>query len=260
MPPQTIAQLFDLTGKGAIVTGAAMGLGQAIALRLAEAGASVMITDIDQEAASQTVEQIKTSGGKAESIHADVASVADAEKAVEATVEAFGRLDILVNNAAIAEAEVDWPEVSPERAAAIVDTNLRGTVLAVRLALEPMQRNGGGCIVNVASGGAFQPSLPQAAYVGTKAGIVHFSRSCEGLTETHGVHVACLCPGMVDTPGFARLARDGGFPPWLRESLDAYEMLRPEQVAQKILALMRDPACAGKVETISGGPRKESCD
>ena len=98
---QNIAGLFDLTGKAAIVTGGAMGIGQGIAQRLAEAGAAVMITDINLEAENTTVNQIRASGGKAQAIQADVSSVADAKRVVQETVRAFGRLDILVNNAGI---------------------------------------------------------------------------------------------------------------------------------------------------------------
>ena len=101
MATQTIAQLFDLSGKSAIVTGGAMGIGQAIAFRLAEAGFSVMIADIDQKAADQTVNQIKARGGQAQAIRADVTNSADVKKVVQATINTFGSLDILVNNAGI---------------------------------------------------------------------------------------------------------------------------------------------------------------
>src|SRR5205085_700436 len=101
MAKQSIAGLFDLTGKVAIVTGGAMGIGQAIALRLAEAGASVMITDINQDAAKETVEQIGSTGGKAEWIYADASIASDAPKVIQAAVKALGGLDILINNAGI---------------------------------------------------------------------------------------------------------------------------------------------------------------
>ena len=101
MTTQPIAELFDLSGKGAIVTGGAMGIGKAIALRLAEAGASVMIADVGLEAASQTVKDILARGGKAQAVKTDVGSSADARKMTEETVRAFGRLDILVNNAGV---------------------------------------------------------------------------------------------------------------------------------------------------------------
>ncbi|MBN2098487.1 MAG: SDR family NAD(P)-dependent oxidoreductase, partial [Dehalococcoidia bacterium] len=98
---KTIAQIFDLTGKGAIVTGGGMGIGRAIVMRLAEAGAAVMIVDIDMEAAGKVVQRVKERGGKAEAIKADIRSLADAKKVAEATVKSFGSLDILVNNAGI---------------------------------------------------------------------------------------------------------------------------------------------------------------
>ena len=98
---KTIAQLFDLSGKGAVVTGGAMGIGQGIAFRLAEAGAGVIIADIAMNEAKDTVKQIKDKGGKAKAIRADVRRAADAEKAIQAAVDAFGSIDILVNDAGI---------------------------------------------------------------------------------------------------------------------------------------------------------------
>src|SRR5689334_12483995 len=98
---QPIGQLFDLTGKVAIVTGGAMGIGQGIALRLAEAGAVVVIADVSLPAAEETASQIRATGGKAKAVRADAASVADAKRTVQETVREFGRLDILVNNAGI---------------------------------------------------------------------------------------------------------------------------------------------------------------
>ncbi|MCP4613256.1 MAG: SDR family NAD(P)-dependent oxidoreductase, partial [Planctomycetes bacterium] len=97
----TISELFDLSGKSTIVTGGGTGIGQAISMRLAEAGASVMITDINLEAGNQTVEIIKANGGKAQAIQADASSASDAKKTAQATIDAFGRIDILVNNAGI---------------------------------------------------------------------------------------------------------------------------------------------------------------
>ncbi len=98
---QTIAQLFDLSGKAAVVTGGAMGIGRAIVFRLTEAGAAVMIADLDQQAASKTVEQIRSGHGKAESIVADARSSTDAVRVMEATRDAFGSVEILVNNAGV---------------------------------------------------------------------------------------------------------------------------------------------------------------
>jgi 3-oxoacyl-[acyl-carrier protein] reductase len=247
---------MEIRDQVAIVTGAGSGLGRATAVALAQAGArAVVIADIDVAGAGATADLVKLAGAEPLVVPTDLAELEQLRRLFGETEKHFGRLDILVNNAAIAEGEVDWPDVDPEQAARVVDVNLRGTILATRLAIDVLARFGGGRILNVASGGAFQPSLPQAAYVGTKAGIVHFSRSCEGLKESHGIHVSCLCPGMIDTPGFAKLDREGGRPAWLQASVDAYEMLQPEEVAAKLLEVLQDPECAGKVEIISGGPK-----
>src|SRR5689334_8550178 len=146
---QSIAQLFDLTSKVAIVTGGALGIGQGIALRLAEAGAAVMVTDINLEAATATVEQIRAAGGKAQAIKADAASVADAKKTVKETVQAFGRLDILVNNAGI------YPmmpalQVTEELWDKVLNLNLKGLFFACQAAAAQMiAEDHGGKIINL---------------------------------------------------------------------------------------------------------------
>ncbi len=151
MGTQSIAEIYDLKGKAAIVTGGAMGIGEAIASRLAEAGASVMIADISQEAANTVVEKIKSAGGKAESIYADAGSADDAKKVVQATVQAFGRLDILINNAgiypfspALQTNEALWDKV--------LGINLKGVFFYTQAAAQQMIQEGhGGKIVNIAS-------------------------------------------------------------------------------------------------------------
>lgn len=201
MTTQTIAQLFDLTGKGAIVTGAAMGIGQAIASRLAEAGAGVMITDINPEAASQTVEQIMARGGKARAIHADATSADDAKKAVEATVESFGRLDILVNNAGI------YPfspilEISEEMWNKVLDINLKGVYSYSQAAAREMVRAGhGGKIVNIASMEGLHPREQLAAYVASKGGMIMLTKAMALELATHNILINAIAPGGVWTPG-----------------------------------------------------------
>ncbi len=124
MEKRSLAQLFDLTGKAAIVTGGAMGIGQAIALRLTEAGAAVMIADLNLEAALETVEQIVSAGGKAAALQADASSVSDATKVAQMTVATFGSVDILVNNAAARSIApiMDLSEAQWER---VINTDLK---------------------------------------------------------------------------------------------------------------------------------------
>jgi len=167
---QTIAQLFDLEGMGAIVTGGAKGIGQGIAMRLAEAGASVMISDIDMESARLTAQQIKDDGGKARAIQADVRKALDANKVAQATSQAFGSLDILVNNAGIYPFKPAL-KISEDMWDKVIDINLKGVFLSSQSAAKEMIKSGrGGKIINIASVDALKPSGLVAHYNASKAG------------------------------------------------------------------------------------------
>ncbi len=202
METRTIVQLFDFTGKSAIVTGGAMGIGLAIALRLAEAGASVMIADIDLEAASQTVEQIRGNGGRAQAIRADVASVDDVGKMAQATMEAFGSIDILVNNAGIFPIVPNMMDISGELWDKVLGINLKGAFLCSQAVAREMIKAGrGGKIVNIASKAAFHPRIGMAPYSASKAGVVMLTKSLALELAPDNILVNAVAPGGVITPG-----------------------------------------------------------
>jgi len=199
---QSIAQLFDLSGKGAVVTGGGMGIGKAIALRLAEAGAGVMITDVDVETATQTASEIQASGGKAQAIKADASSIADASKVVQATVKAFGSLDILVNNAGV----YPWApvmEITDEMWDKTHDTNLKGVFFYSQAAAKEMIRAGrGGKIVNIASKDGINPGGYSAvSYVASKGGVIMLTKALALELAPHGILVNAVAPGGIITPG-----------------------------------------------------------
>jgi len=261
---QTIAQLFDLTGKGAIVTGGAMGIGQAISCRLAEAGASVMITDIDLEAASQTVEQIKARGGKAQAIRADARSKADARKVVQTTVEAFGRLDILVNNAGI------YPmspvlEASEELWDKVLDTNLKGAFFYSQAAAQEMIKAGhGGKIINIASIDALHPYGATAHYAASKAGVVMLTKALALELGLHEILVNAVAPGGIMTPGTVATRRaislatgmnDEQIIQSFTERLPLRRMGQPDDVAKVVLFLASAAAdyMTGSLVLVDGG-------
>lgn len=202
MTPQTVAQLFDLTGKAAIVTGGAMGIGEAIALRLAEAGASVMIADINLEAASQVVEQINSGGGQAQAIYADARRVSDARKVTRATVKAFGSLDILVNNAAIYPSSSAL-EMSKEMWDRVLNLNLRGVLFYSQAAAREMIKAGhGGKIINTAAVAALHPMMvDQAHYGASKGGVVTLTKALALEFAPHNIQVNAVAPGAIMTPG-----------------------------------------------------------
>jgi len=207
MQSQPISQLFDLTGKAALVTGGAMGIGQAISLRLAEAGASVMIADIDT--AGATVKEIETRGGRAEAIRTDVSITSDAQKAARATVEAFGSLDILVNNAGIYPL-VPVMELTEEIWDRVLDINLKGAFFCSQYAAREMIGAGnGGKIINMGSLVSVHPWLNMAHYGISKAGLHMLTKSLALELAPHNILVNIVAPGVIVTPGAIAMASSG---------------------------------------------------
>jgi len=197
----TIAQLFDLSGKGTVVTGGAMGIGQGIAFRLAEAGAGVMVADIDLKAATQTAQQIEARGGKAQAIRADVRSAADAEKVAQATVDAFGSLDILVNNAGIFPSS-RFLDISEESWDKVLDINLKGAFLYSQAAARAMIKAGhGGKIINIASMEALKPIGGHTHYSASKSGVAMLTKSMALELAADKILVNAVAPGGIQTPG-----------------------------------------------------------
>jgi 2-dehydro-3-deoxy-D-gluconate 5-dehydrogenase len=201
MSGQTISELFDLKGKGAIVTGGALGIGKSIVLRLAEAGASVMISDINLEEANKTAEEVKASGGHAIGIKADAASAGDAGKVAQAAVDAFGSLNILVNNAGIypfspvlATTEDLWDKV--------IDINLKGVFLYSQAAAQIMSKSQkGGKIINIASMDAIKPTGMCAHYDASKGGVAMLTKAMALELAPMKILVNAIAPGAISTPG-----------------------------------------------------------
>ncbi len=247
---------MEIERKIAVVTGAARGIGRATAVALAEAGArAVVLLDLRAELAGETADLVRAEGAEPLALDTDVSDLASLRSSLDETARRFGALHILHNNAAIGEGATDWPEVPAERAGAIVDVNLRGVILGTRLALDPMKRSGGGAIVNTASGAAFAPLPPQAVYAATKAGVVHFTKSCASLVQSHGVRVSCICPGLVDTEMVRESGPEGRPAPWLQSVIDAVQLLTPRDIAHRVLELVRDPDGAGRVLSVENRAR-----
>jgi len=260
---QTIAQLYDLTGKGALVTGAAAGIGRAIVSRLAEAGASVMIADIDLEAAEKAASGIAERGGRAQAIQADASSEADAGKAVQATVAAFGSLDILVNNAGI------YPispvlEITSEMWDRVLDINLKGVMLYSQAAAREMIRAGhGGKMVNIASMEGLHPREDLAHYTTSKAAVIMLTKAMALELATHNILINAVAPGGIVTPGAvaqgAALASSGKPMQEISDSfmsrLPLRRMGEPDDVARVVLFLTSGAAdyMTGSVLLVDGG-------
>lgn len=203
-----LSDLGSLANQVALVTGGGQGIGAAIALRLAEGGAAVVITDIDLDNAQRTAAEVTQAGGRALAIRADVAQIADTETAVQAAISAFGRLDILVNNAALVGPSPVM-EIDEKLWDAVVGIDLKGVFFQAQAAARAMiAANRKGKIINIASVDAFLPVGGLVPYDSAKGGVVMMTKSLAKELGKHGITVNCVAPGGVNTPG-ARDATPG---------------------------------------------------
>ena len=205
MAKQSITELFDLTGKGAVVTGGGKGIGERIVYRLAEAGASVIIADIDLESASGTAEAIQAEGSKARAVVADAGSLVDARKVAGECVQAFGSVDILVNNAGIYPPSpvLDMREETWDK---VLSTNLKGVFFYSQAVAQRMMNTGrGGRIINIASLEALHPTVQLAHYDASKGGVLMVTKALALELAPHGILVNAVAPGIIRTPGLEEL-------------------------------------------------------
>ncbi|HEX6823335.1 MAG TPA: SDR family NAD(P)-dependent oxidoreductase [Candidatus Sulfotelmatobacter sp.] len=193
------AQLLSLTGKTAMVTGAGSGIGHGIALLLAEMGASVAVLEIDDAKGSNTAAEVQAKSGQALSVHCDVRSASDCRRAVETTIQKWGKIDLLCNCAGIAIrknilelAEEDWDLA--------LDVTLKGIYLLSREVIPHMIQNGGGSIINIGSGWSLKGGPKAASYCAAKGGAVNLTRAMAIDHGPHNIRVNCICPGDIDTP------------------------------------------------------------
>jgi NAD(P)-dependent dehydrogenase (short-subunit alcohol dehydrogenase family) len=211
-PP--VAALLDLTGRVALVTGASGGVGAGIAGRFAEAGASVVVHyRSDPAGAEAVVRAIRDAGGAAEAVRADLVDRDDVSTLVRATIDRFGGLDIVVNNAGVYHGTNAAPAADDDAAWAAwteeLDANLRTTVLVTRAAVPALRARGGGAIVNIASISALHPALDQVAYVTAKAGVIAFTKAAAQELGPDGIRVNAVSPGLVGRPTLAEDWPDG---------------------------------------------------
>ena len=195
--------ILDLSGKVAIVTGGAMGMGFCTVNRLCEAGASVVIADVATEYAEKNLEYLSSKGYKTKFIKTDVRFFDQIQAAVDFTVKEFGGIDILVNNAAVWSHSM-LSEITEDSWNEIIDVNLKGTVFFVQAVAKVMEKQGrGGKIVNIASiAGMSNDSLPiMFEYVASKSGVIGVTKSLVRALKPLGVNINCVIPGGMYTPG-----------------------------------------------------------
>jgi NAD(P)-dependent dehydrogenase (short-subunit alcohol dehydrogenase family) len=247
-----------LKDKVCIVTGGGSGIGRATCLLFAEEGARICVADKRKQSAEAVAAACCSKGAKALAIEIDVSSAADVQRMIDATVHAFGRLDVLVNNAGygIAGTVLDTDEQAWD---ALMAVNVRGVFLGSKYAIPAMRAHGGGAIVNTASVVAAVGVRNRAAYVASKGAVAALTRAIAIDHVADGIRCNAVAPGTIDTPYFDEIMRKSGNPGDSRKALEARQLLNrlgtPEEIAAGILFLACDESrfATGSILTVDGG-------
>jgi 2-hydroxycyclohexanecarboxyl-CoA dehydrogenase len=249
------SQITRLAGKVAIVTGAAQGIGRAIASRLAAEGAAVAIADINAAAAESTAAELRSAGAKALAVKLDVTNLGDAEAAAAVTERELGAIDILVNNAGWDKLE-PFIESAPETWDKIIAINYRGVLNCCRAIAPRMKARGAGKIVSIASDAGRVGSTGEAVYAGCKAAIIGFSKTLARELARYNVNVNVVCPGPTETALLrdAMAGREGVLESMAR-GIPFRRLGKPEDLAGAVafFASSDSDYATGQVISISGG-------
>ena len=244
---------MDLTNRVALVTGSGRGIGYAIAIKLAEVGATVVINDVgDPEPANSVVEEIKGMGRSASAIMADVSKADDVNRMVEEARDTYGQIDILVNNAGIARdqlllrmSEDDWDKV--------IEVNLKSVFLCTRAVLRNMVRQRQGRIISISSVSGLVGNPGQVNYASAKAGILGFTKTVAKEVASRGITVNAVAPGLIDT-GLGRDLKEEYREEFIKRIPLGF-IGTPRDVAEAVAFLSSDEAryITGQVLNVDGG-------
>ncbi len=242
-----------MAGRVSIVTGASRGIGRAIAVELGKNGGQVVVNYVGrQDDARETARMVEAVGGRAIVEQADVSIAADADRLVESALAAFGRLDVVVNNAGITRdtlilrmKDEDWD--------AVLNTNLKGAFNLIRSAARPMMKQRFGRIVNIASVVGIIGNAGQANYVSAKAGLIGLTKSAARELASRNITVNAVAPGFIETDMTAEL--QGELVAKMKEQIPLGKVGKPEDVAKAVAFLASEDAAyiTGQVLNVDGG-------
>ncbi|MGF1569397.1 MAG: 3-oxoacyl-[acyl-carrier-protein] reductase [Nodosilinea sp.] len=242
----------SLQGQVAVVTGASRGIGRAVALALAAEGAQVVVNYARSGAAAEAlVAQITADGGRAMAIQADVSQVEQVDALINDTLEKFGRIDVLVNNAGITR-DTLLLRMKPEDWQAVIDLNLTGVFLCTRAVAKGMLKQRSGRIINIASVAGQMGNPGQANYSAAKAGVIGFTKTVAKELASRGITVNAVAPGFIETDMTGELSN----PDAILQYIPLGKFGQPEDIAGMVRFLAADPAAAyitGQVFNVDGG-------
>ncbi|MEN0006732.1 MAG: glucose 1-dehydrogenase [Bacteroidota bacterium] len=251
---QEITPLFQLDGKVAILTGASKGIGAAMARGLAEFGAKVVISSRKQEAVDTVAEELKSQGLEAIGIACHVGEAAQLQQLVDKTIEAFGRIDIIINNAATNPIFATLDQSDPAVFDKIMHVNVRAPFLLCNYAYPHLCKQGGS-IINISSVEGMKPSTGLGLYSSSKSALIALTQSQAKEWGKDGIRSNVICPGLIKTKFSAALWQNEAILKHIESQLPAARMGRPNEMAGLAVFLASDAAsyCTGSVFTADGG-------
>jgi NAD(P)-dependent dehydrogenase (short-subunit alcohol dehydrogenase family) len=247
--------IFDFTNKTVLITGGGSGIGRATALAFAQHGAKIVIGDLNEAAAQETVELIKKEGAQALFVKTNVSHAADVKALVEKTVSTFGGLDCAFNNAGIAHAPKPIEALDEESFDRVIAVDLKGCFLCMKYELPHMIKAKRGAIVNTASVAGLLPEAGSGGYVAAKHGVIGLTKTA-AIEHAHlGIRVNALAPGWVRTPMTKGWDDDTGFNAQLKAAAPMHRGAEPEEMAGMVLFLCSDAASyvTGQTYLVDGG-------
>ena len=248
----------ELRDRVVLVTGAGSGIGRAIATLFAGESAKVGVVDVSEGDGKSTAELVKRNGGDAIFVQGDVSKSGSVKRMVEVTVEKYGKLNVLVNNAGV-ESTGSVVEMTEENWDKVIDINLKGTFLCSKYCTPRIIESGGGAIINIASVLGLIGSRGEAAYCASKGGIISLTRAMALDFASQNVRVNCICPGSVLTPTFKRvMTASGDYDATFARNLEKIPLRRvadPEEIAQAALFLASEKSSymTGAALVMDGG-------
>ncbi len=250
-----IKQQFELKGKVAIITGSSKGIGESIARGMAELGASVVVSSRNQEAVEGVAESFKKDGLEAVGISCHVGDSDQLKNLVDKTIEKYGRIDILVNNAAINPTFAPLLQANAELFDKVMNVNVRACMLLGNLCQPHMEKNGGGSIINIASVEGLKPSYGLGVYSVSKAALIMLTQTQAKEWGSAKVRSNAICPGLIQTKFSSALWKNEAILKEFITHLPSGRMAQPDEMAGLACFLASDASsyCTGGVYNADGG-------